>query len=655
MTTPYNQDEAPLTTRIILSAKDNDGKDANIKNNVEATLEGKSADGSQTHDIGIVEGIANGNKLVFTPKEGQQLRPNYTYTLNLKEKAELQNVEGGKFEDDTFVFTTAKVIGNAPIVEYTSPAAGSTIPVDDVQPTTSKEIKITFNEDIQLLDGALIFCRPMGGSESYKSIEYYSARSDSYNQIHVKGNKLRFEYSGQNLFYGMRYEVTIPTYAIVGNGGQPMEKNFKFYFETPKSTEASDSRDSKDVYTWDFTNISDDTFAKIKESVGGKNTYWGEKDEGNDHEYGSSNAQKSSFAQGQEIKAGASNTFILPELKGLLFNLVKNYSNRFQIVCEKGSEAKGDTYLYLNGGTHYVTIQSVPAKAMVYIEHNGNEMFNLNTLGVDSLKTIKNSNSNYVSVYQLGDMAKDLTFCVQNCKLYRIAIVKDNKTIGSAEKKYIKYATYSQSYPVDYSLNERLNGTAVTAYSVSTTYQSDATFVNFTELPNNQSASGEGVILKTSGNLGESHPIFTTDVNTTPQKLTSNALVGTGDKATEFATAKEEGFQNYILTTKYFHLDKNENPSGEVIDGNQQCFYKWVKGNAKSNFAYLQLKNPSNANAAKTVIYLDWFGDTTGIHGMTAPSQVTSGKTYYTLDGRKVTSPTQKGIYIINGKKIIIK
>ena len=162
--------------------------------------------------------------------------------------------------------------------------------------------------------------------------------------------------------------------------------------------------------------------------------------------------------------------------------------------------------------------------------------------------------------------------------------------------------------------------------------------------------------MKTSGNLGESHPIFTTDVNTIPQTLTSNALVGTGDEATEFEKAKKDGYQNYILTTKYFHLDKNENQSGGVIDGNQQCFYKWVKGNVKRNFAYLQLKNPSsNATAAKTVVYLDWFGDTTGIHGMTAPSQVTSGKTYYTLDGRKVTSPTQKGIYIINGKKIIIK
>lgn len=656
MTTPYNQDEAPLTTRIILSAN------TLIKNSVEATLVGKSADGNQTHDIGIVEGIANGNKLVFTPKEGQQLRPNYTYTLHLKEKAELQNVVGGKFEDDTFVFTTAKVIGNAPIVEFTSPAAESTIKVEDVQPTTPKKIKITFNEDIQLLDGALIFCRPMGGSESYQSIEYYSARSDiynKYNKIHVEGNKLWFEYSGQHLFYGMRYEVTIPTYAIVGNGGQPMEKNFKFYFETPKSEKASDSRKRKDVYTWDFTNISASTFKKINESVAEKNTYWGKRDtkNGNDHEYGSSNAKKSSFAQGQEIKAGASNnTIILPELKGLLFNLVKNNSDRFQIVCKNKSEAQGNTYLYLNGGTHYVTIQSVPAKAMVYIEHNDKEMFNLNTLGVESFKTITNSNNNCVSVYRLGDTTKDLTFCVKNCKLYRIAIVKDNKTIGSADKDYIKYATYSQSYPVDYSLNERLNGTAVTAYSVSTNYQSNATSVNFTALPYNQSASGEGVILKTSGNLGGSHPIFTTDVNTTPQKLTSNALVGTGDKATEFATAKKEGYQNYILTTKYFHLDKNENQSGEVIDGTQQCFYKWVRDDAKRNFAYLQLKNPSsNATAAKTVIYLDWFGDTTGIHGMTAPSQVTSGKTYYTLDGRKVTSPTQKGIYIINGKKIIIK
>lgn len=642
MTTPYNRGEAPLTTRIILSAKDKDGNNKNIIDNVTATLEGKSADGSQPHYIGTVTGIANGNKLVFTPKEGQQLRPNYTYTLTLTKKAELKE---GPLADDTFVFTTAKVIGNAPIVEFTSPAAGSTIPVGDVQPAASKKIEITFNENIQLLDGALIFCRPMGGSESYTSIEYYSARSD--NPIHAEGNKLWFEYSGQHLFYGMRYEVTIPTYAIVGNGGQPMEKNIKFYFETPKSEKASDSREKKDVYTWDFTNISEDSWSKLEESATANNSFWGKGTVNNRSAYGSFGANKSDkrrFNQNQEIRFGDGN--VMKELRGILFTLVNNRSNRFCICPATTTET---SYIDMTGGTHYMTLQDVPTGSTIFVEYT-DQFFNLNSINVDSLRTYQNDLLHNVSMYKVTSTG-DVSFCFQNLKLYRIAIVKDNKTIGSADKDYIKYATYSQSYPVDYSLNERLNGTAVTAYSVSADYQSNATFVNFTELPNNQSASGEGVILKTSGKLGESHPIFTTDVNTTPQELPSNALVGTGDKVTEFATAKKEGYQNYILTTKYFHLDKED----QVIDGNRQCFYKWVKGNAKSNLAYLQLKNPSNANAAKTVIYLDWFGDTTGIHGMTAPSQVTSGKTYYTLDGRKVTSPTQKGIYIINGKKIIIK
>lgn len=193
MTTPYNQNAAPLTTRIILSAN------GIIKSGVEATLEGKSADGAdgkEPHNIGTVTGIANGKKLVFTPKEGQKLRPNYTYTLKLKEKAELRDVKEGTLDDDTFVFTTAKVTGDAPKVESTSPEAESTIKVEDVQPATNEQIKIKFNEDIQLLDGALIFCRPMGGSESYTSLEYYSGRSDNYNTIHADGNKLWFDYSG---------------------------------------------------------------------------------------------------------------------------------------------------------------------------------------------------------------------------------------------------------------------------------------------------------------------------------------------------------------------------------------------------------------------------------------------------------------------------
>lgn len=432
MTTPYNQDEAPLTTRIILSAKDNDGKDTNIKKNVEATLEGKSADGSQTHNIGTVTGIANSNKLVFTPKEGQQLRPNYTYTLKLNEKAELKDVVG-TLDDDTFVFTTAKVIGNAPIVDYTFPEAESTIKVEDVQPATNKQIKIKFNEDIQLLDGALIFCRPMGGSESYTSLEYYSGRSDKYNSIHhakEKENELSFDYSGQNLFYGMRYEVTIPTYAIVGNGGQPMDKNFTFYFETPKSKEATDSRKRTDVYTWDFTNISEDSWSKLEESATANNSFWGKGTVNNRSAYGSFGANKSDkrrFNQNQEIRFGDGN--VMKELRGILFTLVNNRSNRFCICPATTTET---SYIDMTGGTHYMTLQDVPTGSTIFVEYT-DQFFNLNSINVDSLRTYQNDLLHNVSMYKVTSTG-DVSFCFQNLKLYRIAIVKDNKTIGSAEK-----------------------------------------------------------------------------------------------------------------------------------------------------------------------------------------------------------------------------
>jgi len=47
--------------------------------------------------------------------------------------------------------------------------------------------------------------------------------------------------------------------------------------------------------------------------------------------------------------------------------------------------------------------------------------------------------------------------------------------------------------------------------------------------------------------------------------------------------------------------------------------------------------------------------ETTGINSLTPdPSPKGEGSGYYTLDGRKVNgTPTQKGIYIVNGKKVV--
>ena len=50
---------------------------------------------------------------------------------------------------------------------------------------------------------------------------------------------------------------------------------------------------------------------------------------------------------------------------------------------------------------------------------------------------------------------------------------------------------------------------------------------------------------------------------------------------------------------------------------------------------------------------LDIDGETTAISAVSG-SPADNGAVY-TLDGRKVTNPAKKGVYIVNGKKVIIK
>ena len=48
------------------------------------------------------------------------------------------------------------------------------------------------------------------------------------------------------------------------------------------------------------------------------------------------------------------------------------------------------------------------------------------------------------------------------------------------------------------------------------------------------------------------------------------------------------------------------------------------------------------------------FDETTGISGIEKMRNA-ENEAYYTLDGRKVSQPTKKGLYIVNGKKVVIK
>jgi len=85
----------------------------------------------------------------------------------------------------------------------------------------------------------------------------------------------------------------------------------------------------------------------------------------------------------------------------------------------------------------------------------------------------------------------------------------------------------------------------------------------------------------------------------------------------------------------------------------------WPDGNATSTLgacrAYFQLGNGTEARE-----FVLNFGDnenTTGMGSLTpAPSPKGEGSDYYTLDGRKLSGePSAKGIYVKNGRKVVVK
>lgn len=87
-----------------------------------------------------------------------------------------------------------------------------------------------------------------------------------------------------------------------------------------------------------------------------------------------------------------------------------------------------------------------------------------------------------------------------------------------------------------------------------------------------------------------------------------------------------------------------------LTSGNKLQYPASLPADFKGFRAYFQLKG---AAATARSFELDIDGETTAISAVSG-SPADNGAVY-TLDGRKVTNPAKKGVYIVNGKKVIIK
>lgn len=143
--------------------------------------------------------------------------------------------------------------------------------------------------------------------------------------------------------------------------------------------------------------------------------------------------------------------------------------------------------------------------------------------------------------------------------------------------------------------------------------------------------AGQGVLLKPAS-VGTFYNA--TVCASAPDPYESNMLKGVTTATAIGATSGD--YTNYIFTKV----------------GDEIGFYPANAGTIPAYKAYLQIPTASLPSGAPSRLSIVIDDETTGIKPTPSPSQ--KGREWYDLNGRRVTHPTN-GLYIINGKKVIIK
>ena len=175
-----------------------------------------------------------------------------------------------------------------------------------------------------------------------------------------------------------------------------------------------------------------------------------------------------------------------------------------------------------------------------------------------------------------------------------------------------KYATYHTDYKLDYS------GTDVTPYTAALSGSN----IVLTPVSDGIVPAEKGIILYSE----------TTGLQAIPVTSASATIDNTGLKISDGETAKDANI--YVLGKK-----------NDIVG-----FYRWASASSLSaGRVYL---DGSGANAPDFLEFIFNDIDPSSIHATTA--EPTPNTRYYDLQGRCITTP-RHGVYITNGKKVVIK
>ena len=215
--------------------------------------------------------------------------------------------------------------------------------------------------------------------------------------------------------------------------------------------------------------------------------------------------------------------------------------------------------------------------------------------------------------------------------IYTIKVTSAHNTQFTKIKVYLKkeinapsvtlngsgYASYCSEYPLDFT-----NASGYKAYVVSAV---DGANVTFTQVEG-KIKGGQGIIL-----YGAPNGICQLEYADSENVPTANKLIGT-------------------LVPTYFIDNDDDN---HYFGLNGDTFMEINAGTIPANKAYLKISNAEyNAIPATAARLNIVFEDVQGIE--TVNSETINNNRYYDLQGRSVAQPV-KGLYIMNGKKVMMK
>ena len=377
------------------------------------------------------------------------------------------------------------------------------------------------------------------------------------------------------------------------------------------------------VNSWDFTNWSDAT----KTGILADDTNWFNKESGKDgaldwSENNAGRSNKEAIAAGTTLQYGSIN---IPETDGLTF---KSDASGMAILFNLPSTAlgtyNGSQFMWLYGSSSIITIPNVKAGSVVSVQMESHKIAESRNITVKVGSTTLSEKSSKTGATTKTTMEYnvtadgDVTIAPSNkgIHIYAITVTENKETIPVSTKADRNYASFVATKKLDFSAAE-----GITAY-IATGLNSGGTAVEMT--PVNVVPAGTPIIVKTDtkGNT-VNVPVTTDDAD----DVSGNNLIAGDGKA--YNDASFDGYDIYYLASDQFH--------------------KANAGTLQLGKAYLKVA--TTGAPSLTLSFGSDYG-TTAIESV--EKAVKADGVYYNLSGQRVAQPT-KGLYIVNGKKVLIK